>query len=162
MKLLRYGPAGKEKPGLLDRDGVIRDLSGVVADITGETLAPRKISSRLLGQRAAPHQRDFHPYRVPGDRAVFEIGIERQLRYLPFGVGALEQHVLERELHEPAVHGADVQSIDIGGDLLPGSILAQIDDDGLAARFQYAVHFVERFQRFGKILERRAAHNQVK
>ena len=39
MKLLRYGPAGQEKPGLLDRDGKIRDLSGVVQDIGPETLA---------------------------------------------------------------------------------------------------------------------------
>jgi len=34
MKLLRYGPKGQEKPGLLDADGRIRDLSGHVADIT--------------------------------------------------------------------------------------------------------------------------------
>jgi 2-keto-4-pentenoate hydratase/2-oxohepta-3-ene-1,7-dioic acid hydratase in catechol pathway len=40
MKLLRYGPAGQEKPGLLDRDGRIRDLSGAVRDIAGEALAP--------------------------------------------------------------------------------------------------------------------------
>ncbi len=40
MKLLRFGPAGREKPGLLDRDGKIRDLSGVVGDIDGETLTP--------------------------------------------------------------------------------------------------------------------------
>ena len=40
MKLLRYGPKGQEKPGLLDGDGALRDLSGAVADITGETLAP--------------------------------------------------------------------------------------------------------------------------
>jgi 2,4-diketo-3-deoxy-L-fuconate hydrolase len=40
MKLLRYGPAGHEKPGLLDRDGKIRDLSGIVGDIDGEVLAP--------------------------------------------------------------------------------------------------------------------------
>jgi 2-keto-4-pentenoate hydratase/2-oxohepta-3-ene-1,7-dioic acid hydratase in catechol pathway len=38
MKLLRYGPPGAEKPGLLDRDGKMRDLSGVVPDIGGETL----------------------------------------------------------------------------------------------------------------------------
>jgi 2-keto-4-pentenoate hydratase/2-oxohepta-3-ene-1,7-dioic acid hydratase in catechol pathway len=38
MKLLRYGPRGQEKPGLLDADGQIRDLSGVVADLSGETL----------------------------------------------------------------------------------------------------------------------------
>lgn len=39
MKLLRWGPKGSEKPGLLDADGKIRDLSGVVDDIAGETLS---------------------------------------------------------------------------------------------------------------------------
>jgi 2-keto-4-pentenoate hydratase/2-oxohepta-3-ene-1,7-dioic acid hydratase in catechol pathway len=43
MKLLRYGPPGQEKPGLLDRDGKIRDLSGAVRDIAGETLAPASL-----------------------------------------------------------------------------------------------------------------------
>ncbi|SHG07215.1 2-keto-4-pentenoate hydratase/2-oxohepta-3-ene-1,7-dioic acid hydratase (catechol pathway) [Kaistia soli DSM 19436] len=38
MKILRFGAAGAEKPGLLDKDGTIRDLSGVVSDITPETL----------------------------------------------------------------------------------------------------------------------------
>ncbi|MBN9018845.1 MAG: fumarylacetoacetate hydrolase family protein [Rhizobiales bacterium] len=38
MKLLRFGAAGAEKPGLLDKDGTIRDLSSVVSDITPETL----------------------------------------------------------------------------------------------------------------------------
>ena len=38
MKLLRYGALGAEKPGLLDGEGKIRDLSGVVADIAGEAL----------------------------------------------------------------------------------------------------------------------------
>ena len=39
MKLLRYGPAGAEMPGLLDKDGNIRDLSGVVSDISGAVLS---------------------------------------------------------------------------------------------------------------------------
>jgi len=39
MKLLRYGPSGQEKPGLLDQDGNIRDLSGIVPDIAGEILS---------------------------------------------------------------------------------------------------------------------------
>ena len=39
MKLLRYGPKGQEKPGLLDKDGQIRDLSGIVKDINGAVLA---------------------------------------------------------------------------------------------------------------------------
>jgi 2-keto-4-pentenoate hydratase/2-oxohepta-3-ene-1,7-dioic acid hydratase in catechol pathway len=38
MKLLRYGPKGQEKPGILDGQGRIRDLSGVVADIDGSTI----------------------------------------------------------------------------------------------------------------------------
>ncbi|MCB1991866.1 MAG: fumarylacetoacetate hydrolase family protein, partial [Geminicoccaceae bacterium] len=38
MKLLRYGPKGQEKPGLLDAAGTIRDLSGVIADIDGTTI----------------------------------------------------------------------------------------------------------------------------
>ena len=40
MKLLRYGDAGAEKPGLLDKQGQIRDLSDVVSDISGATLSP--------------------------------------------------------------------------------------------------------------------------
>lgn len=38
MKLLRYGPSGAEKPGILDAEGTIRDLSGIVADIGGAAL----------------------------------------------------------------------------------------------------------------------------
>jgi 2-keto-4-pentenoate hydratase/2-oxohepta-3-ene-1,7-dioic acid hydratase in catechol pathway len=48
MKLLRYGPAGQEKPGLLDAAGAIRDLSGVVPDIAGEALS-RAGLARLKG-----------------------------------------------------------------------------------------------------------------
>ncbi|MBE9605029.1 fumarylacetoacetate hydrolase family protein [Acetobacteraceae bacterium H6797] len=44
MKLLRYGPAGQEKPGLLDAEGRIRDLSGVVPDIAGETISPEGLA----------------------------------------------------------------------------------------------------------------------
>ncbi|WP_412551895.1 fumarylacetoacetate hydrolase family protein [Shimia sp. MIT910701] len=38
MKLLRYGPKGQEKPGILDADGKVRDLSAHVADIAGDVL----------------------------------------------------------------------------------------------------------------------------
>lgn len=44
MKLVRYGPAGKEKPGLIDADGKLRDLSKKVKDIDGESLAPGVLS----------------------------------------------------------------------------------------------------------------------
>jgi len=45
MKLLRYGPKGQEKPGILDAEGRIRDLSGVVADITPEHLSPEGLKA---------------------------------------------------------------------------------------------------------------------
>lgn len=45
MKLLRHGPIGHEKPGMLDADGAIRDLSGVVGDIAGDTLTPEGIAT---------------------------------------------------------------------------------------------------------------------
>jgi 2,4-diketo-3-deoxy-L-fuconate hydrolase len=45
MKLLRYGPKGSEKPGLLDAEGKIRDLSGHVADITGAQLSPASLKA---------------------------------------------------------------------------------------------------------------------
>ena len=43
MKLLRYGPRGKEKPGMIDADGKIRDLSRVIDDITPDVLSKASI-----------------------------------------------------------------------------------------------------------------------
>ncbi len=40
MKLVRYGPKGREKPGIIDADGRIRDLARIVPDLAGETLTP--------------------------------------------------------------------------------------------------------------------------
>ena len=44
MKLLRYGPQGQEKPGLLDAQGRVRDLSAVVPDIAGDVLTPEGLA----------------------------------------------------------------------------------------------------------------------
>ena len=44
MKLVRYGAPGKEKPGILDAKGAIRDLSKVVPDISGEALSPKGLA----------------------------------------------------------------------------------------------------------------------
>ena len=44
MKLVRFGPTGAEKPGLLDTVGQLRDLSGHIADITGATLGDASIA----------------------------------------------------------------------------------------------------------------------
>jgi 2-keto-4-pentenoate hydratase/2-oxohepta-3-ene-1,7-dioic acid hydratase in catechol pathway len=61
MKLLRYGDRGTEKPGILDADGHIRDLSGVVGDIEGDVLGPESLKqlssldlSRLPRVEGAP------------------------------------------------------------------------------------------------------------
>ena len=55
MKLVRYGPAGKEKPGLIDADGKLRDLSKKVKDIDGATLAPASLAKlRKLDTRKLP------------------------------------------------------------------------------------------------------------
>jgi 2,4-didehydro-3-deoxy-L-rhamnonate hydrolase len=61
MKLVRYGRAGAEKPGMIDEDGRIRDLSKIVKDITAATLAPAALKrlrqtniSRLPSVRGRP------------------------------------------------------------------------------------------------------------
>jgi len=55
MKLVRYGPAGKEKPGLIDADGKLRDLSKKVKDIDGATLAPAELAKlRKLDTKRLP------------------------------------------------------------------------------------------------------------
>ena len=43
MKLLRYGPKGQEKPGILDAQAEIRDLSGIVSDISGDVLSDESL-----------------------------------------------------------------------------------------------------------------------
>src|SRR5919202_4710779 len=48
LRLVRHGPKGAEKPGLVDRRGTLRDLSGVVPDIGRETLGPAALG-RLAG-----------------------------------------------------------------------------------------------------------------
>ncbi len=55
MKLLRYGPPGQEKPGLLDADGHLRDLSATVRDIGGQTLTPEGLQAlRALDPASLP------------------------------------------------------------------------------------------------------------
>jgi len=44
MKLVRYGAAGREKPGIIDGEGRIRDLSAVVPDIDGDALSPKSLT----------------------------------------------------------------------------------------------------------------------
>ncbi len=55
MKLVRYGPAGREKPGLIDAEGKLRDLSKKVKDINAATLAPAELAKlKKLDPRKLP------------------------------------------------------------------------------------------------------------
>ena len=55
MKLLRYGPKGHEKPGLLDAQGQVRDLSGVLADLRADMLTPEGLAPlRALDPASLP------------------------------------------------------------------------------------------------------------
>ena len=78
MKLLRYGPKGQEKPGMLDADGRIRDLSGVVADITPAQLWGEGLGALKEIVSAALPVVDGEPrYGVPvnGSRKFIAIGL---------------------------------------------------------------------------------------
>ena len=55
MKLVRYGLPGSEKPGLIDKQGALRDLSGEVADINGAALHPASLA----------HLKSLDPSRLP-------------------------------------------------------------------------------------------------
>jgi 2-keto-4-pentenoate hydratase/2-oxohepta-3-ene-1,7-dioic acid hydratase in catechol pathway len=55
MKLLRYGEPGRERPGLVDETGQLRDLSGVVRDIGGDALLPQNLERlRALDPKTLP------------------------------------------------------------------------------------------------------------
>jgi 2,4-didehydro-3-deoxy-L-rhamnonate hydrolase len=64
VKLLRYGPPGQEKPGILDREGAIRDLSGVIDDIS-----PQSIKGGLMARLQG-----IDPARLPRVEAGVRIG----------------------------------------------------------------------------------------
>src|SRR5579884_4013966 len=48
MKLIRWGAKAQEKPGLIDKDGALRDLSGLIGDLTPDRLSPQSLER--LGQ----------------------------------------------------------------------------------------------------------------
>ena len=78
MKLLRYGPKGQEKPGLLDADGRIRDLSGFVADITPAQLWGEGLEAlKAVDPTTLPLVEGELRYGVPvnGSRKFIAIGL---------------------------------------------------------------------------------------
>ncbi|WP_434212560.1 fumarylacetoacetate hydrolase family protein [[Pseudomonas] boreopolis] len=78
MKLLRYGPAGQERPGLLDAQGRIRDLSAHLPDLTGEALAPARLATlAAIDPDSLPLVEGNPRYGVPvaGVRKFIAIGL---------------------------------------------------------------------------------------
>ena len=65
MKLMRYGAKGAEKPGLMDGNGQVRSLSGILTDITADTLRPER-----LKELAALDTKDLPIVADPGRIAV--------------------------------------------------------------------------------------------
>ena len=78
MKLVRFGAAGEERPGLVDEDGQLRDLGGIVADIDGEALSRAGLARlRDLDGRALPLVEGPVRYGPPvaGTRQFIAIGL---------------------------------------------------------------------------------------
>ncbi|WP_369060286.1 fumarylacetoacetate hydrolase family protein [Caulobacter sp. 73W] len=78
MKLLRYGPKGQEKPGLLDAEGRIRDLSAHVADITPAQLYGEELAKlKAIDPTTLPVVEGEPRYGVPvnGSRKFIAIGL---------------------------------------------------------------------------------------
>ena len=78
MKLCRFGPAGREKPGLIDADGRIRDLSGAIEDIDPTTIAPASLAElAALDPAALPLVEEAPRYGIPvaGTRKFIAIGL---------------------------------------------------------------------------------------
>jgi 2-keto-4-pentenoate hydratase/2-oxohepta-3-ene-1,7-dioic acid hydratase in catechol pathway len=93
MKLLRYGPVGKEKPGLLDADGVLRDLSAVVPDI-----GPAQLSDAALARL-----RRLRPASLPAVRGRPRLGcpVAGTPKFIAIGLNYAD-HAAEAGLPIPA------------------------------------------------------------
>src|SRR5713101_1361227 len=81
MRLVRYGRPGAERPGLIDPDGSLRDLSRVVEDLTPAALTPASLR-RLRGLKLArlPVVRGRPRLGASQGAAALHQGVERDLR----------------------------------------------------------------------------------
>ncbi|MGB7183080.1 MAG: fumarylacetoacetate hydrolase family protein [Burkholderiaceae bacterium] len=78
MKLVRYGKAGKEKPGLIDSEGKLRDLSSVISDIDADQLSPKALKKLAkVKESSLPAVKGKPRYGVPfsGTRQFIAIGL---------------------------------------------------------------------------------------
>lgn len=93
MKLLRFGPIGHEKPGLMDKMGQIRDLSGVIADIDGD----------MLGVESLTRLRSIDPTSLPIIESSARIGacVNRIGKFICIGLNYAD-HAAESGMAVPA------------------------------------------------------------
>ncbi len=93
MKLCRFGPRGAEKPGMIDADGALRDLSGVVSDITPAEVTPEGLARlKAIDPATLPLVEGDFRYGVP----VAGIG-----KFLAIGLNYAD-HAKEAGLEPPA------------------------------------------------------------
>src|SRR4029453_14548838 len=110
MKLVRFGAPGAEKPGLVDAQGVIRDLSAHIKDITGETLSPasldklRKLDAKSLP--AAPAGARLGP-PVGGVRNFIAVGLNYEDHAKETGAAIPKEPILFNKLPNCIVGPAD-------------------------------------------------------
>ncbi len=116
MKLLRHGPLGQERPGLLSADGQIRDLSDWLPDLTPDRLAPATLAA--LAQRVA-NSGSTLPVVPPGTRLGVPIAGIRQ--FLGIGLN-YRQHAIEAGMAiptEPIVFSKSITALAGPDDDLP-------------------------------------------
>lgn len=97
MKLLRYGPAGAEKPGLLDAEGAIRDLSAHLADLTPEALSDDTLARlRALDPATLPRVPGTPRLGVPvaGVRQLLAIGLNYRQHAAEAGMAVPNEPVI--------------------------------------------------------------------
>lgn len=93
MKLVRYGRPGKEKPGLIDEEGKLRDLSGVITD-----LGPEQLSDKALA-KLAKLQQDTLPLVRGNPR--FGVPLAQIGKFIAIGLNYAD-HAAESGLPKPA------------------------------------------------------------
>lgn len=97
MKLVRYGPAGGEKPGLIDANGGLRDLSGEIADIAGDNLGPATLDRLRVIEPTSLSVVDGNPRLAPplsGIGKIVGIGLNYADHAAETGMAAPDEPIL--------------------------------------------------------------------
>ena len=104
MKLVRYGPAGKEKPGLIDADGKLRDLSRKVKDI----------DRRDAGARRAREAREARPEEAAAGQgqAAPRRCVATPSKFVAIGLNYAD-HAKESGIADPRASGRVLQGADL-------------------------------------------------